>query len=100
MSEETPQIAYEILAYLVENPDAQDTLEGIVEWWLLERAIRHHTLEVKEALTMLVAHELVLERKGKDVRTYYKINRQKLGEIISLLKQQSEKKGFALNPNE
>ena len=57
-------------------------------------------LEVKEALTMLIAHELVLERKGKDVRTYYKINRQKLGEIISLLRQQSEKKGFALNPNE
>jgi hypothetical protein len=27
------QISNEILAYLVEYPQAQDTLEGIVEWW-------------------------------------------------------------------
>jgi hypothetical protein len=27
---------YEILEYLLRNPDAGNTIEGIVEWWLLE----------------------------------------------------------------
>ena len=28
-----------ILAYLSDNPDAGDTFEGIVEWWLLNQRI-------------------------------------------------------------
>src|SRR5918911_1556857 len=32
------QIAYNILAYLAENPDAQDTMEGIIGWWLSGQA--------------------------------------------------------------
>ena len=35
------KIGNEILAYLVDHPKTQDTLEGIVEWWLLERAIKY-----------------------------------------------------------
>jgi len=31
----------EILAYLADHPDAQDTLAGIFEWWLLERKITY-----------------------------------------------------------
>ena len=28
------EMAYEILAYLAKNPDAQDTPKGVIEWWL------------------------------------------------------------------
>jgi hypothetical protein len=93
MTEGKLQITYEILGYLVEHSGAQDTLEGIVEWWLLERTIRHQTLEVKEALATLVAHGFVLERQGNDGRSYYKVNRRKLRHILLLLKQRSAKKG-------
>ena len=58
------QIGNKILAYLVENPKAQDTLEGIVEWWLLEREIKFETARVREALADLVARGLILETKG------------------------------------
>jgi len=57
-----PQVVYKILAYLSEHPQAQDTLEGIVEWWLLEQQIKCRTVQVKEALAELVARGFVLAR--------------------------------------
>lgn len=62
-------------------------LEGIVEWWLLERKIKRQTANVKEALAELVAKGLVLEYKGVDSQTHYRINQDKYGEIQALLKQ-------------
>ena len=81
------QIAYQILAYLVEHPDAQDTLEGIVEWWLLDRQIRFHTARVKQAISELVAERLILENKGSDSKTHYRINRAKSKEIKEFFRQ-------------
>ncbi len=81
------RICDEILTYLVEHRNAQDTFEGIVEWWLLEQGIKRRTAEVKEALAQLVAKGLVLGRKGKDSRTHYRINRLKYQEILAMLKQ-------------
>lgn len=78
-------MAYDILAYLAENPDAQDTLGGIAEWWLLQQRIKHETVKVKSALAELVAKNLVVERKGMDSRTYYRINRSRLKEIREML---------------
>lgn len=83
------EIAYEILHYLVDNPNAQDTLEGIVTWWLLVRTIKHQTVVVKEALAMLVEDGLVIAQQGRDSRTHYKINLRRRRKIISLLRQRS-----------
>lgn len=90
MADERLRIPYRVLAYLVENPNAQDTLEGIVEWWLLERLTKDNAAKVKTALTELVGAGLILERGGKDSRTYYKINRRKLKEISALLQRESQ----------
>jgi len=84
-NEEKVELCYEILQYLIDNPNAQDTFDGIVDWWLLERTVKRQALLVKEALSILVADRLVLERKGRDTRTYYKINSRRRGKIISLL---------------
>lgn len=81
------QIGNEILAYLVENPKAQDTLEGIVEWWLLERKIEFVTASVKEALSELVGKGLILEEKGPDSQIHYRINQSKYKEIQELFRQ-------------
>ena len=80
---ETPgrPIADEILAYLVEHPEAQDTLEGITEWWLLEQRIRHVVAEVDGVLHDLVADDLLVTRQCADGRTYYGLNRAKEREI-------------------
>jgi hypothetical protein len=83
------QISYDILAYLAEHPDAQDTAEGIAGWWLPERPAGPNAAHVKEALAELVALELVLARTNENARTYYKVNRGKLGEIAAVLAQQA-----------
>jgi hypothetical protein len=80
-----PQIAQDVLAYLVENPQAQGTLEDITHWWLLEREIARRTAEAQSALADLVGRGWVLERRGADGRIHYRINQHKSGEIRELL---------------
>jgi hypothetical protein len=82
---ESADIAHEVLAYLAEHPEAQDTMEGIVEWWLLEQEIRRSTALVNAALAALVSQELVLARRGRDGRIHYHINRNKAARIRALL---------------
>ena len=71
------QIAREILAYLAEHPDAQDTLEGIVQWWLLERKIRYQTNIVKEILDDLVLQGLVRKHEVRNSATFYQRQSEK-----------------------
>ena len=85
MNEKKEELAEEILRYLIDHPNAQDTLKGIVTWWLLERTIKHQTALVKEVLDKLVADGLVIAQRGSDSQTLYKINRRQRRKIISLL---------------
>jgi predicted transcriptional regulator len=82
---EKRQTSYEILAYLVENPGAQDTLEGVAHWWLLEQRIEDQTAKVQEALDELVSKGLVIENKGPDARFHYRINRDRMKRISAIL---------------
>lgn len=75
------QIAHTVLAYLDEHQEAHDTLEGIVEWWLMEQKIVNQTAVVREALGELVAEGLLLERTSRDSQTHYCLNQQKSSEI-------------------
>lgn len=79
-------IAQAILDYLIQHPDAQDTLAGIAEWWLPEERQTTRLAIVKDALDHLVAEALVLERKGKDLQTHYRINSQRFKEIQRLVR--------------
>ncbi len=82
-------LAHEILAYLAEHPLAQDTLEGILEWWLLDRQIVHQTSAVKSALEELVANGLVLETHANDSRAHYRVNPNKFGDLLQTLEEAS-----------
>jgi hypothetical protein len=86
------QIAQEILDYLFQHKDAQDTLEGIVQWWFLEQRIRTRKAEVEMALRDLITKGLIVERRGGDAKTRYGINHQKIEEISELVKTNDEAK--------
>lgn len=80
-------IASDVLAYLVEHPKAQDTLEGIVQWWLMEQRIKQAISEVKSAIEELVREGLVLEHEGADGQSRYGVNVEKRAQIRARLKQ-------------
>jgi hypothetical protein len=84
------EIAKEILAYLVDHPDAQDTFEGIIQWWLPEQEIKFQIEKVKEALEELVDKQLILECKSGDSRTHYRMNKNKSREIQAFFRERSE----------
>ena len=79
------QLGYDILAYMAEHPDAQDTTEGIAEWWLSERPAGPNAARVEEALAELVSLGLVIASRREGARTYYKADRRKLKEIAAVL---------------
>jgi hypothetical protein len=85
---DTARISHEILEYLLQNPAAQDTMDGILQWWLLEQRIRNNAALIREALAILVSKDLVLERQGTDMRTYFRINRSKSHEISVFLERE------------
>lgn len=74
---EQREVCHYILAYLSENPDAGDTLEGILAWWLMNQTIKFEMQNVSEAVASLVAEGLIVERKGRDSRTIYKVKQTK-----------------------
>lgn len=69
------EIEKRIHAYLSGHPEAHDTLEGIVEWWLLEQQIRHSARTVEEALRILVDKQVVETFHARDGRVHYRLKR-------------------------
>ncbi len=78
-------IARDVLTYLSEHPDARDTIDGIIRWWIPEQKIKTHITTLKNVINELVAKNLILESHGHDSRIHYRINRQKIKEIESFV---------------
>jgi Fe2+ or Zn2+ uptake regulation protein len=69
-----PKLALQILRYLREHPAAQDTMEGIMVWWVSERAIKNWLPQVRRSLAALVARGYLEKRKIGDGRVFYRLN--------------------------
>lgn len=84
-SSRIPQVAHEILAYLLRNPAAKDTLEGIVNWWLLEQDIQRNVALVKRTVEELTVRGFLLAKHGNDSKTYYSVNPDQISEISAII---------------
>lgn len=74
-----------ILKYLLRHPDAQDSVEGISEWWILEERIMQKYAEVQKALKILVGQGFVLEKRTVNNGVFYCLNKAKKNQIEELL---------------
>ena len=79
------EIAKRVLRYLNENPQASDTFEGILHWWLLDRIIVEEEEIVREALAQLVERNLILVAQTADARLHYRLNTEQIEEVRKLL---------------
>jgi Fe2+ or Zn2+ uptake regulation protein len=68
------KLARQILRYLREHPEAQDTVEGIMVWWVSERAIKQWLPQVRGSLETLVRHGYLEKRNMGDGSVLYRLN--------------------------
>ena len=90
----------QVLGYLLRHPEAQDTVEGIAEWWLLERRVEQALMIVTEVLTDLVSKEFLMATRAEDGRVYYRLNRTREREIRSQLRNACSDTRSRTNPKE
>jgi len=82
---EDREIAKAILRYLVNNPEAKDTLEGIADWWL--EGERGKRTKVERAISFLVSQGLVLETRRKGLRPYYQLRPRRRAAALRILRE-------------
>ena len=70
-----------ILHYLIEHPDAKDTIQGILRWWLPGGISEWEEEAVQEALDGLVARGWLTQRQTTPSQQLYGLNKEKLEEI-------------------
>jgi hypothetical protein len=69
-----PSPAPEILDYLARQPDAQDTIEGILHWWVLDSCIREWTPKIAKTVARLVERGFLEEKAASDGKIFYRIS--------------------------
>jgi hypothetical protein len=73
--------AREILDYLLQHPGAQDTFEGIMQWWVLEQSIKTWLPRVEQAIAELVHRGWLEMRTGANGVLYYRANRAQIAAL-------------------
>ncbi len=76
MNERQEKISGIIINYLRRNPDAGDTLEGIVKWWLGFESIESSMDDVMGVLETLIRKKAISMHSIADGTTFYKVNKQ------------------------
>jgi len=69
-------VASDILGYLAKHPSAEDTLEGIVRWLIMEKHVQTSPGIVAHALAQLIDKKVVTARQGAGGPTIYHLNSQ------------------------
>jgi hypothetical protein len=73
-----PSPAPEILDYLARHPDAQDTIDGILHWWVLDSCIRKWSPTIAETVAQLVERGFLQAKPSTDGHIFYRLSPQYL----------------------
>ena len=76
----------DILQHLITHPDAKDTMQGILQWWLPGGLMVWAEGEVQEALDMLVARGWLTQRQVTLTQKIYGLNKEHVEAIQEFLR--------------
>jgi hypothetical protein len=79
-----PSPASEILDYLARHPEAQDTLDGILHWWVLDSCVKRWAPRIADTVAKLVEEGFLQEKRSSDGQTFYHVSPR----YLSTLQQQ------------
>lgn len=68
------EAAIDILRYLTRAPHAQDTFDGIVQWWSVDRERARNARDVRLAVEELVTTGFLVATRGRDEQERYRMN--------------------------
>jgi len=77
---------YSLLNYLVKQPAAKDTMQGIGEWWILKEQVSSGVERIGIVLESLVERGFVIVKEYQGQEKYYQINMDRISEIEEFLK--------------
>lgn len=81
--------APEILDYLFRHPDAQDTIDGILHWWVLDACIRKWTPKIAATVKQLVEGGFLEQKPSADGHVFYRLSPKYLATLPQRLSQNS-----------
>jgi hypothetical protein len=73
-SARAPTVAREILDYFIRHPSAEDTVEGIARWRLMQLRIENTVAETKLGLDWLVEHKFLLSDERVSAGRTFRLN--------------------------
>jgi hypothetical protein len=74
-----------VLRYLIKNPDAKDTIDGVRRWWLPEVYREQRQEEIEETLDLLASKTWLISRKTSQQKIYG-LNKDSIEQIQHYLK--------------
>jgi predicted transcriptional regulator len=80
------EIAAQILAHMLRNPEVVDSLEGLTRFRLLEERVQQSLADTSRALQWLVRTGLVLEEKTSQGFRTYRLNPARISDALSFNK--------------
>ncbi|HWM24574.1 MAG TPA: hypothetical protein VNP98_07100 [Chthoniobacterales bacterium] len=76
-----PSPAPEILEYLAKHPEAQDTIDGILHWWVLDSCIRSWAPKIAETVGQLVQDGFLEQKPSAGGHVFYRVSPQYLATL-------------------
>lgn len=84
-SQESENLAREILAYFLRNPQSADDLHGITRWRLLDQMIHHALHDTRDALDLLVAHGYLTKESITGADPIFRLNTERQTDAASFV---------------
>ena len=85
MSQESENLAREILAYFLRNPQCADDLHGITRWRLLDQMIHHALHDTRDALDILVTEGYLTKESITGADPIFRLNSDRQTDALTFV---------------